>query len=161
MYKRQVRSFLKRHSELCRRFATNIKKSRASIDEKVLTEYIDNLKITLQGVSPANLWNYDESNLTDDPGSKRIITKRGVKYPETIRNSSKASVSIMITGSADGELLPPYVVYRSQHMWSTWKEGGPPGCRYNNTKSGWFTGDIFTDWFQSIMLPKLRKLEGK
>ena len=39
-----VRSFLKRHSEQCRRFAMNIKKSRASIDEKVLTEYIRQFK---------------------------------------------------------------------------------------------------------------------
>lgn len=56
-----------------------IKKSRASNDEKVLIKYIDDLKITLQGIPPANLWNY-EINLTDDSG-KQIITKKRSQVP--------------------------------------------------------------------------------
>lgn len=110
---------------------------------------------------PENIWNYDESNLTDDPGYKKILTKHGVKYPENLWNASKASVSIMMCRSAPGGLLPPYVVYWSQNMWSTWTEGGLSDCRYKSSKSGWFTSDLFTDWFQTLMLPKLKKLEGK
>lgn len=91
-----------------------------------------------------------------------MLTKRGIKYPENIRNASKASIYVMFCGSASGELLPPYVVYRSKNMWSTWREGRPSDCRYtNNSKSGWFNSEIFTDWFESLVLPRLKKLEGK
>lgn len=159
--KEWIRGFLKRNPEVTVRFAANIKKSRAAINEEILTNYINHLQKTLDGVPPQNIWNYDESNLTDDPGCKKVLTKRGVKYPEKVRNASKASISIMMCGSGSGEILPPYVVYRSQNMWSTWTEGGPCGCRYNNSKSGWFTADLFTDWFQTLMLPKLKQLEGK
>ena len=27
--------------------------------------------------------------------------------------------------------MSPYVVYKSQHLWNTWTEGGPVGTRYN------------------------------
>lgn len=97
-----TKSFLKRNSVLTTRFASNIKRARAKINESTLKEYIDNLKVTLESVPPSNIWNYDKTNLTDDPGCKKVITKRGLKYPEKICNFSKASISIMMSGSADG-----------------------------------------------------------
>uniref|UniRef100_A0A8D8XY63 DDE-1 domain-containing protein n=2 Tax=Cacopsylla melanoneura TaxID=428564 RepID=A0A8D8XY63_9HEMI len=110
----------------------------AEISETMLREYADNLSQSLENVPPENIFNYDETNLTDDPGSKRCVVKRGTKYPTLIRNSSKTSISIMMAGSATGELLPPFVVYKSTRLWSTWVEGGPKGTRYANTPSGWF-----------------------
>lgn len=155
-------SFLKRHPKLNgSRLASNIKKSRAAVDEKILQQYITNLTAVVAGVPASNIWNYDESNLTDDPGRKKVIAKRGCKYPERICNSSKTSISIMMCGSAAGDLLPPYVVYRSGKLWDLWTENGPSGTRYNNTTSGWFDANVFTDWFQSLLLPKIKKLEGR
>ena len=154
-----VRSFLKRHPELTNRFATNIKRVRAAIDEATLRDYINNLAKVIEGIPAENIWNYDESNLTDNPGLKKVLTKRGTKYPERICNTSKSSISLMYCGSAAGEILPPYVVYKSAHMWSTWTENGPKGSRYSNTSTGWFDSSTFTDWFKTLMLPKLKKTE--
>lgn len=157
-----AQSFLKRHPNLNgSRLASNIKRSRAAIDEAVLRDYITNLTSVVADVPASNVWNYDESNLTDDPGRKKVIAKRGCKYPERICNSSKTSISLMMCGSAAGELLPPYVIYRSGKLWDLWTENGPVGTRYNNTTSGWFDSSVFTDWFQTLLLPKLKKLEGK
>lgn len=74
-------------------------------------------------------------------------------------HGSKTSNS-MFAGTASGELLPPYVVYRAENLWDTWTLGGPPGTHYNRSKSGWFDGSCFTDWFRSIALSYLRKLDG-
>ena len=54
-----------------------------------------------------------------------------------------------------------YVVYKSVHLYNQWVEGGPPGARYNRSKSGWFDETTFTDWLFKLMLPKLRRLEGR
>lgn len=156
-----VRSFLRRHPELTRRFAANIKRVRASVNAEVLKEYISRLGKTVEGVPAANIWNFDESNLTDNPGQKKVIVKKGTKYPERICNSSKSSISLMFCGSATGELLPTYVVYRAAHLWNTWTENGPKGCRYSVTQSGWFESSTFEDWFQSVLLPRLKRLDGK
>lgn len=137
-------SFVKRHPELTTRFANNVKRSRAAINEATLTDYINSLSKVVEGVPSENIWNFDESNLTDNPGHKKVITKRGMKYPERICNSSKTSISIMFAGNAAGDLLPPYVVYGSSCLWNTWTENGPAGCRYNNSISGWFDSATFT-----------------
>ena len=55
-------------------------------------------------------------------------TKRGMKYPERIINSTKSATSLMFCGSASGEILPPYVVYKAEALWSTWTENAPPRC---------------------------------
>jgi hypothetical protein len=156
-----TRSFIKRHNELTTRFASNIKRVRAGITEETINEYFENLTKELNDVPTSNTWNFDETNLTDDPGQKRVLTKRGTKYPERIMNSSKSAISLMFCGNADGEVLPPYVVYKAEALWTTWTEGGPKGARYNRTKSGWFDAVTFEDWFMSLFLPCLRKQEGQ
>ena len=154
-------SFLKRNKDLTQRFACNIKTKRAAISEETIRSYISNLEKEIDGVPPSNIFNYDETNLTDDPGNKRIITKRGVKYPERVMNSSKASISLMYCGSASRSLLPPYIVYKAENLWDSWCGGDPRGTRYNRTKSGWFDANCFNDWFFSIALPTMKKLDGK
>ena len=83
-----ARSFLDRNKELTVRFASNIKRKRANVGKTVIEEYFDNISPELEGVPPTNIWNYDETNLTDDHGNKKIIVKRGAKYPERIINST-------------------------------------------------------------------------
>jgi hypothetical protein len=154
-------SFLKRHSELTVRLASNIKRKRAQVGVETIEEYFANLSNELSGVPPENVWNYDETNLTDDPGSRKIITKRGCKYPERMINSTKTATSLMFCGNAAGEVIPPYVVYKAESMWNTWTEHGPVGARYNRSKSGWFDSACFEDWFQSLLLPRIKRSSGK
>lgn len=156
-----MKSFLKRFPRLKERIASNIKRGRAAVTEDTLKEYIDNLKEVVKDVPPENIWNLDETNLSDDPSRKKVICRRGVKYPERVCNFSKSSTSVMMCGSASGELLPPFVVYKALKMWDIWVEGGPKGARYSSTKSGWFDSNCFNEWFDTLLLPKLKKLPGK
>lgn len=67
-----LRAFLKRHKEqLSYRLCNNIKRSRAAISAAVVSEYFEELSTSLRGVPPQNIFNYDETNITDDPGSKK------------------------------------------------------------------------------------------
>ncbi|XP_037869003.1 uncharacterized protein LOC119628945 [Bombyx mori] len=157
-----VRSFLRRHKDqISQRNCQNIKNNRAAVSPMSLKKYFEELKLSLENVEPQNIINYDETNLTDDPGRKKIITKRGTKYPERVVNHSKSSISIMMSATAEGDLLPPYVVYKAQNLYDTWCENGPAGTRYNRSQSGWFDGNIFEDWVKSIVLPYFRNKEGK
>ena len=75
-------------------------------------------------------------------------------------DSSKAAFSVMLCGNAEDEVVPPYVACKSVHLYSQWVAAGPPGARYNRSKSGWFDETIFTDWFFTLMFPILHKQEG-
>lgn len=115
-----VRSLLERHNILTRRFSSNTNKARIAVNEELLTEYVEHLKVELEGIPPSQIWNYDETNLTDDPGKKKVICRRGSKYVEQFTNHSKVATSVMLCGNADGSVfLPPYIVYKSDHLWST------------------------------------------
>ena len=80
--------FMKRHKAvLTQRTVKNISHSRAPTDEEVVNNCFANLEQELSRIPPTNIYNYDETNLVNDPGAWKIITKRGTKYPERIQNS--------------------------------------------------------------------------
>lgn len=70
------------------RFAENIKRTRAAVGEPTIRTYFGNLSSELDGVHSTDIWNFDETNFTDDPGKKKVLVKKGSKYPEIIRNGS-------------------------------------------------------------------------
>ena len=140
-----AKSFLKRHSTtLSERISQNIKVSRASVSYETIKCYLSNLKAEIDGFPLSNIVNYDETNLTDDPGKKKVIVKRGSKSPKNVANSSKGSTSLMLAGAGDGTVLPFHTLYKAKYLYDTWTEGGPSRCRFNCSASG-----CFGNWFFS------------
>ncbi|XP_050065205.1 uncharacterized protein LOC126554147 [Aphis gossypii] len=99
--------------------------------------------------------------MTDDPGRKKVIVRRGVKHAECIKDTSKSSTSVMFSGTASGIVLPIYVVYKADHLYDSWTLDGPKGTRYNRSKSGWFDTTIFEDWFLSVVIPYFRRFKDQ
>jgi len=64
--------FLMRHPIVSARTAENVKLLRASITKETLEEYIKNLEKTVRDVPAENIYNFDETNLTDNPGKKKV-----------------------------------------------------------------------------------------
>jgi hypothetical protein len=109
---RFVNRFLERHPEFSLRSTNAIKRARASLSRAEVKAFFDNFQKSAEGVSPENMWNFDESNLRDDPGNKKCFFKKGTKCCKRVLNTSKQATSIMVCGSAAGEMLPVMVVYR-------------------------------------------------
>lgn len=63
----------------------------------------------------------------------------------------------MFSASADGTLLPLYIVYKAKNLYAEWTEGGPKDTQYNRSASGWFDAEIFEDWFAKVALPYCKK----
>ncbi|KAJ8930414.1 hypothetical protein NQ314_016789 [Rhamnusium bicolor] len=146
-----VLSFLKHHKDQLRtRICQNIKRSRATVSYDKINAYFDNLATELKNVPPSNIIHFDETNLSDDPCRKMVIFKRGCRYPECLCNSSKSAVSLMFAASADSKLLPPYIVYRAQNLYTSWKISGPKGARYNRSSSGWFDAPLDVAFFRPL-----------
>ena len=152
-------SFIKRHN-LTKRVADNVKRSRAQITPDLLKCYFANLEHELKDIPPTNIFNYDETNITDDPGSKSVVVPRGLRRVERVVEHSKQSTSVMFCGSADGDYLPPMVVYKSENVYEGWISAGPVGAVYDCTKSGWFDARTFNKWFFNVFLPFVSNLNG-
>ena len=71
-----------KRNNLTIRLSTNIKRKRVEISKESLQKYFTNIKNKLENVNPQNVWKFDENNLTDYPGKKRVKMKRCTKYLE-------------------------------------------------------------------------------
>ena len=155
-----IKSFSERHN-LSQRLATNVKSNKAEITREEVDDYFDNLESALEGIEPSNLYNYDETNVSDDPGAKKVFVRRGLRRRvERKIEHSKQTVSLMFCGNAIGEFLPPMVVYRAKHVYDNWKRGGPEGSMYESSKSGWFDSRIFEMWFMDMFPPAVEDSSG-
>ncbi|KAK3793726.1 hypothetical protein RRG08_006548 [Elysia crispata] len=74
---------------------------RASKSKSEIEKFFTYLKTSLDTddtgqdpTPPTNIFNFKETYLSDDPGSKKAILKRGVKYPEKAMNTKQFSTSI-------------------------------------------------------------------
>lgn len=150
-----MKSFINRHKDLIsKRMCQNISRKRAAVSIEGVNRCFANLESAgLSNVPPENVVNYDETNFCDGPKGALMFYRKGTKHPQRVMNTSKTSVSVMFADSASGALLPPYVVYKAEHLMNSWVTGGPLCACYNRTKSGWFDSYCFKDWFQKMMLP--------
>ena len=63
------------------------------MSEDVINDYFNHLEETLKDVPASNLFNYDETNVTDDPGSKQVITHCGRNRVERKVHHSVISIN--------------------------------------------------------------------
>ncbi len=49
----------------------------------------------------------------DEPGAEKAFFSKDVKFCEKLQDSSKVAFSAMFCVSAAGDMLPPFVVYKS------------------------------------------------
>lgn len=156
-----VRKFTKRWQDVVKvRKPTHIKRSRAKVSPETIREFFDHLEPNMEGIPATHVYNYDETNLRDDPAAEEAFFAGGSKYFEQVRNTSKVAFSVMFCCSAAGAMLPPMTVYKSANnaVYKTWCEDGPKGATYAATKSGWFNMDTFNQWFVDVFLVYIKTL---
>jgi hypothetical protein len=73
----------------------------------------------VERVTPEKMYNFNETNLCDDPGSKRCLFKRGTKYCEKVQNASKQAMSVMFCGFRACEWVPPMVTYKAWNLYTS------------------------------------------
>ena len=154
-----LHGFIKHHN-LTKRITDNVKVARDEVNHEIINSYFDNLEQCLNDVPPSNIYNYDETNISDDPGAKLVIARRGRNCIERKTQHSKSSVSVMFAGNTAGEFLPPLVVYKSESIYKEWFRGGPLNTVYDCTKNGWFDSCTFEVWFFKQFLPSIEHLKG-
>ena len=99
----------------------------------------------------ARLWNCDETDLSTSVTSTKVIVRRGGKHVvEVGSGSGREHITVLASGSALGEKLPLYVVYKAKTADPACMENGPTGTRYTSSDSGWMEEAQFTEWFSSV-----------
>lgn len=58
------------------RKCANITPKRGSVENAIVNRYFDNIETELNDVPPENVFNFDETNLSDNPGTKKCVKER-------------------------------------------------------------------------------------
>jgi hypothetical protein len=131
--KHWVRHFRKRWSHKVKiRKPTCIKRSRAKVSPTMVKEFFERIQPNLEDVPRHNIFNYDETGFSDNPGAEEAFFGAGSKYFEVIQDHSKTNISVMFCVTAAGDMLPVMVVYKSSTacVYPAWMQGGPDGTRH-------------------------------
>ena len=75
-----ARGFIKRRPDISNRMSNLIKRSRAAVSRDQLKEFLENYEKVAEDVPASNIFKYDETNLTNNPGAKKALFRRGAKY---------------------------------------------------------------------------------
>ena len=99
--------------------------------------------------SPDSIYNVDEVGFPLSDGPRFVLARRGDKTLQSLLGGSgRENIMVQVCGSATGEILPPYIVYKRMHDTT---RGGQKGARYTVSVNGWMTTDTFLDWFESVL----------
>ena len=115
------------------------------------------LVFCLGDVHATDIFNYDKTNLQDDPGCSWVFVWRGRKGVKNVKDTSKTSISVMWYGSAEGECLLPMVVNKTENLYQSWVQGGMQGTIYDCAKSGSFDQPLIS-LFHGKSKTKSRKI---
>jgi hypothetical protein len=87
---------------------------------------------------PSHIFNCDETAFVTDPSRWNIVAPTGEnRIQRTVAGSGKQSYSVLACVSADGNHLPPLIIFAAKNFYSNWCGNKPyPGTMY--AKSGEF-----------------------
>ena len=66
--------------------------------------------------------------------------------------SGKSFTTVVVSGNAAGDCLPPYTVYAAKNVNAAWCQRGPDRAQYKCSSSGWINEQLFADWFENLFV---------
>lgn len=127
------RSFLERHrQELSGTFFHEKSSKRSPSSELTINKFLTDAQNVLTGVDPQCILCFDETNLTNDPTMKKFALKRTRRYFKHFASTTKTAFDVVYTANACGQLLPPFLIYKCEKLWESWKKSGPSGTKCVN-----------------------------
>jgi hypothetical protein len=127
---------------------------------KTITDYIENVRTVIEGIPRENIFNFDETNFTDNPGQKSHsspwcqIPRENMQFfkKQHVCNGVQKRRWQNCTAVCSLQIFP--VVEHMDGRGPCWLSVSPHAV-------GVVRLDNVNDWFESIVIPALRKLYWK
>jgi hypothetical protein len=126
--KNWIYRFLERHSgKLSRYWSAPLDTARGrAVNENTNKAWFDLLGKTIEvnNIEPGCLWAADETGFQPGGGLReRVIGPARKKRQHQQHDGNRENITVMVTICADGETIPPTVIYKGQSFSTTWHEG--------------------------------------
>ena len=97
-------------------------------------------------------FNVDESGMSLDPPSLKVVTKLGVKHSQAVSTGCKTNITVVACCSTAGAVIPPMVIFDRKTLNPKLAEGEVPGTFYGLSKMDGLTQTSLTCGLQNIFL---------
>lgn len=157
-------NFMKRYPELSLKKPEHLQKARKDARKSfIVYDFYDMLKRVIQEnyleSKPEYIYNCDESGFQSDPSRMRGIGEKGKPLTRVSGGSGRESTTVLACVSADGQVLPPLIVFKGAAVQARWtSENSYPGTLYAATKNGWMEEPVFYNWLAKSFIPHVNKL---
>lgn len=156
-----LNSFLLRNQEISIRMAQGLSIARGDgMNREEVHAFFD----LLSGVyteyqmydKAGNVFNMDETGfqINNEPGA--VIASKGAKDVHVLSSCERGeNVTIISCCSAEGNFLPPVVIFKGVREKQEFRDGLPPGSKvFMNKKSSYISSELFLKWLQEHFVPK-------
>ncbi|KAJ5218650.1 uncharacterized protein N7498_000749 [Penicillium cinerascens] len=150
-----VNHFIKRLPDDLKPFKSRSSKKRRlePSDLAILQHWFDRLEALIAGISPSNIYNFDETVFQIGRGNKPVMVLASNTEPVPCIRSNRTYcewTTTMECIAADGWVAAPYVVIQSDRILDEWSaaSGLPSGTTFNHTPNGRITEKAAWEWIQ-------------
>lgn len=137
-----------------------------SFNQHVVSLFFNNLEEAYRqlgdNLSPARIYNLDETGLTTVHNPPKIVAPKGQKQVGQVTSGERG---ILVTAccfiSASGNTVPPYLIFPRVYFKLHMLNGAPHGAAGNANPSGWMNGTIFVDVLRNFQRYTKASIEDK
>lgn len=158
-----VIGFLRRNPSISKRVSQNLTASRAAVTKANILNWFSEVKSYIGKEygdeileDPSRIFNCDESAFFLNPKGPKVLARKGDKTVyQKVNVDEKECVTVLVTGSASGEVAPTTCVYKYKRIPQDIAENFPKEWGLGKTDSGWMTCEAFFEFIADIFHPWL------
>ena len=95
---------------------------------------------------PNNVWNVDETGISDVPKECRVIGISGERVFQTMADEKGTTTTVVTFVSAGGLHVPPMIIFKAGKVKNIWRETAPSGYTVQRSDSGYINAELFAEY---------------
>ena len=151
-----LKGFMQHKPKLWKKNAQNLSAARAMAANPVqlekffllLKQWVRRWKIEFK---PNNIWNVNETGISDVPKEHRVIWVVGERAFQTVADEKGTTTTLASFISAGGLHVPPMIIFKAGRVKDTWREAAPSGYFIRCSESGFINADLFADYGEKFI----------
>lgn len=155
-------SFLHRRG-FVRRKATKAARKHPPDFPQLKLAYFDRIKseITDNDIPMDLLFNWDQTGTKLVPVSNWTMAEEGSKQVPVVGKDDKREITVLLTVTASGHLLPPQVIYQGKTDGCHARITFPDGWHVTHSESHWSTERTMLDFLDHVIIPYVAATRSK